>query len=134
MTNRFSASGREKGAENVRRLRAWLESVDTIPSKGGKVAVVEIARATGIDRQAFYRNPVIQNLLTEAAITKGLRPIEERTAADTGDGVRRALEQRINRLEQANAALIVENQGLRAKLKRYEALEAQLVQTGRVPR
>lgn len=59
-------SGRAKGAENVARLKAYLEAnKDRLPQFDGKLNKARIAKEAGVDRQVFSNNPAAISLLAE---------------------------------------------------------------------
>jgi hypothetical protein len=126
-----SKSGNAIGAENVARLKAYLEAVEGdsrgLPVRGGEANRSAIALACGFDRQVLYKNPLAKALL-EAAVEKlGLAEVEDDAPVAKTD--RR--DQRILTLEQQNASLRAENAGLREKLRRLEQVEDIMVATGR---
>src|ERR1700730_3394141 len=67
-----------RGAESVKKLKAYLESVDALPVTGNKVHVSAVAEAVRIDRQVLYKNPIARQLVAEAVAEKGLRGIVPR--------------------------------------------------------
>jgi D-serine deaminase-like pyridoxal phosphate-dependent protein len=126
-------SGAQIGAENVAKLRQYLETVNSLPARNGKPHVTAIAIAAGLDRQVAYKNAECRRLIQEAAQTKGLRGIEA-TPVQVSDVGQARLERRVSELERANAVLLTEVGELRARLRRYAHIEAHLVETGRLPR
>ena len=59
-------SGRVKGAENVAKLKAYLEAnKDHLPQFDGKLNKARIAKEAGVDRQVFSNNPSAISLLAE---------------------------------------------------------------------
>jgi hypothetical protein len=128
-----SRSGAAIGASNVAELKRYLDALRAedrkLPERGGKVNASAVALACGFDRQVLYKNPAAKELLEEAVKDLGLAgaEMEEIDAAPKAD--RR--DQRILTLEQQNAALRVENSGLRERLRRLEQVEDIMVSTGR---
>lgn len=136
-------SGQQKGAENVASLRVYIEALEAdgrrLPERGGKVNMSAIAIACGFDRNVLYTNAQAAHALEEAVARLGLElPSQEhaapRTIADAADH----RDRRILQLEQANASLKAENGALRAernalrdRLRRFEHIEAHMVETGR---
>jgi hypothetical protein len=130
--------GQEIGAEHVERFKAYLDSIDTLPARNGKVHVTAVAEAAGLDRQALYKNQAIRTLLEEAVAEKGLRGIHrgdnqgecqlashlERTITDQ--------DTRIKSLETKNASLMAENLELRRQLAKLRHVEALMEQGRRV--
>ncbi len=123
-------SGRDVGVENVRKLKVYLDSADSVPARNGKVAITALAEACGVDRQALYRNPAAKALIGDAVAKKGLKGVEPREGAEDAQHV--LLERRITSLEQRNAALAAENFELRRKLRQYAAVEDIMCQGKRV--
>jgi C4-dicarboxylate-specific signal transduction histidine kinase len=129
----MTSSGSEIGIENVDKLRRYLDSVDALPARGGKLNVQAVAIAAGLDRQALYKNPACRKLLEEAVARKDLQGIEQRLPQASDDGKIR-LERRIGELERTNAALMAEVDELRQRLRRFAHIEGHLVQSGRLAR
>lgn len=122
-------SGQQIGQEYVDKLTRYLDSVDALPARSGKVNATAIAEASGVPRQSLYKNDLCRNLLDEAIAKKGLVGIEVRNEGD-GDKVRQ--ERRIMALEQSNAAMVAENYELRRQLKKFRHLEEMMEQGKRV--
>jgi hypothetical protein len=124
----MSKSGREQGAENVKKLVAYLSSVEALPERGGKVNTTAVAEACGFDRQTLYKNPNAKQVLEDAVKSKGLVGIKNRDE-DT-DPVRIVLERQVTELQQTNSSLMAEVHELRAKLKQYRHVE-EIMEKGR---
>lgn len=122
---------RKKAQENIYALRAYLDSVNALPAQDGKVSIVAVATAAGIDRQVLYRNPTAKTLLDTAVSEKGLVGIEPRTAGDRSEA-EKALERQVRALEARNAVLMAENADLRARVRKFEHIEQMTVQGKRV--
>jgi predicted RNase H-like nuclease (RuvC/YqgF family) len=128
--------GQEIGAEHVERFKTYLESIDTLPARNGKMHVTAVAEAAGLDRQTLYKNQVIRKLFAEAVAQKGLRGIDR--GDNQGDSQlashleRKIADQdtRIKSLETKNASLMAENLELRRQLARLRHVEA-LMEQGR---
>ncbi len=144
MADDSGKSGRDKGSDNVARLRGHLADLEAsgraLPERGGKVNVSAIALACGFDRNVLYTNQAAKALLDSAVARMGLElPDQIRRGplpADPGGPDPR--DRRILQLEQANAvfkaengALRTERNGLRERLRRFEHIEAHMVETGR---
>ncbi|ACB81381.1 hypothetical protein Mpop_3230 [Methylorubrum populi BJ001] len=129
-------SGPALGAENVEKLRAYLDDLRKrglpLPSRGGEINLSAIALACGFNRQVFYVNEGARSLLADAAA----RPAPGGADPDDVEGDEKPVtrsdrrDRRIHQLEQANAALRAENHGLRERLRRLEHVEA-VMMTGR---
>jgi hypothetical protein len=123
-------SSKQIAAEAVGKLRTFLDSVEALPARGGKVHVSAVAEAIGIDRQTLYKNPAARQLLEEAVEKKGLRGLETRD--DQEDSTIARLEQRISELEAKNSTLLAEKWKLAEELKKLRQVEALLEQGRRV--
>jgi hypothetical protein len=128
-----SKSGSAIGADNVERLKNYLEALERegrqVPMRGGEVNRSAIALACGFDRQVLYKNPAAKALLdaaVETLDTAGAKDDEQKPEPKSDRRDRRILS-----LEQQNAALRAENAGLREKLRRLEQVEDIMVTTGR---
>jgi hypothetical protein len=117
------------GAENVRKLTAYLAGIDALPARGGKANMTAIAVAAGVDRQALYKNPDCRKLLNDAIAQKGLAGIEDRPEEDRE---KLALERKITDLQKKNDSLYAEVHELRRQLKRYQNIEQMLEQGKRI--
>lgn len=124
-----SRGGQEIGQEYVDKLRHYLDSVNTLPARNGKINMSAIAETSGVPRQSLYKNVNCRQMLEEATANKGLLGIEDRAVDDSGK-VR--LERRITVLEQSNASLVAENYELRRQLKKLRHVEEMMVQGKRV--
>jgi hypothetical protein len=151
-------SGRQVGAENVEKLRGYLEELiakgQRLPSRNGKPDKSAISLACGFDRQTFYNNAEASNLLENAVPIIGLQgcihndSVEE-DLTDNGSAdysgeagyLRRnvkQLEKRVQSLEgrlQAKTAeveeLRSENRALNEKLRQHEMFEEVMSTNGR---
>lgn len=126
-------SGAEIGRLHVERLSAYLESLKAegkaLPSRNSKLNLSAIALACGFDRQVLYKNPTCAALLSKAVVEYGLQATSSRKNDDSPETA--ALEAKILRLEQQNAALKVEVEGLRKKLRQLHHIEEHMISTGR---
>lgn len=129
-------SGAAAGAENVRRLREYIDALVAegrpLPVRNGKPNVSAIALACGFDRQVLYKNPAAKEALDAAVALAGL-VAGDPEAADEKPEVRAPdrRDRRIHKLEQENAALRGEVAGLRERLRRLQHVESHMVETGR---
>lgn len=130
-------SGAQIGAENVARLRAYLDRLsaagEPLPRRAGKPNLSAIAIACGFDRQVLYKNPAAKSLLEEAAAKLG-EPEPSTGSEDAEEKPEQRTDRRdrrIMQLEQQNASLRAENQTLRERLRRLQQLEEIMVRTGR---
>jgi len=131
-------SGAAAGAENVRRLKLYLDDLLKnglpLPERQGRVNISAVALACGFDRQVLYKNPAAKVMLAQAEAELGLdrsdgdnQDEDEKPAVRTPD----QRDRRIHKLEQENAALRAEAAGLRERLRRLRHVEEHMTQTGR---
>lgn len=150
-----SLSGKELGADYLRRVEAYLGQADSLPvSRDGTLNVTAIAEGAGIPKQSIYKNPAIRRAIEQAKASRGIDSWAERRAnlphdsdeapsetentsakAAASDGKRlQAAERRVSTLEQHNAALVAENFELRRQLKdlkRQLGRQDMMIDTGR---
>ncbi len=134
--------GLSRGDGNAAALAAYIGALEaegrSLPSRGGKVNVSAVALACGFDRAVLYTSARAMKVLDEAVARLGLElPGHERAPAASADGPD-SRDRRILQLDQANASLKAENGSMRAernalreKLRRFEHIEAHMVETGR---
>jgi hypothetical protein len=121
-------SGKQLGEEHARRLRAYIDQVEKLPSRSDKLNISAIALACEFDRAVLYNNPACKQLLAEAIAAKGLSGF---VSTDRGDDTVVRLEHRVHQLEQLNAALKAEVYELRRELARRPIIEEHVIETGR---
>lgn len=138
-------SGKQVGAENLERLRAYLDNLASearaLPvHRNGQVNRSAIALACGFDRQVLYKNEAAVGLLQASVEQLGLAtPNASSDATVAAQQVAiDAKAQRIQRLESRLVTREAEVGELRAqvtelerKLASYRAIEEHMVQTGR---
>ena len=129
-------SGAEAGAENVRRLRDYLDALRAegrpLPERNGRANVSAIALACAFDRQVLYKNPSAKALLDEAVARLGLARVEDADAVDAKPKpANDPRDRRIHKLEQENVALKAEVVELRHRLRRVAHVESHMADTGR---
>ena len=138
-------SGKQIGAENLERLRAYLDSVASegraLPvHRNGQVNRSAIALACGFDRQVLYKNDAAVGLLQASVERLGLAtpsaPTEGSAAAQ--QVAIDAKSQRIQRLESRLVTREAEVSDLRkqvaeleGQIASYRAIEEHMIQTGR---
>lgn len=134
-------SGRDVGDENHARLREWLTGGPAIPRRpNGDVDVPAVADLAGLtSRQAIYKTARNRELLDEHLRRSGIPPIGTRTSAAhapaaPADDERRALRRRVDQLERELASARAETAELRRRMRRLEAVDAHLADTGRLVR
>lgn len=145
------ANGQQIAEENLAAFLAW----STSKSDGdfleyvhrGKLKRSEIAAECGFGKSALTQNPAIrqaletlENELRAAGVLAPLvasLPAGQKVEAPLRDGdakQRRQDRQRLNSLEQENAALRAELQAAKQMLTRYTLMTEFLEETGRMPR
>lgn len=130
----MTKSGTEIGAENVERLKAYLDGLagagEPLPMRAGRPNMSAIALACGFDRQVLYKNPAAVALIdavvarTPPSVVDVADDPDEKPKTDRRDN-------RIMQLEQQLAAARAENAGLRDRLRRLQHVEDHVVETGR---
>jgi predicted exporter len=126
------------GRENAARLQDYLSSIDRLPTHGGKVNVSAIAVACGFNRQVLYKNETCHKLLADAVEQKGLDGIEMKGVQHLESSTTfvplkklQEAESRILTLEKRLIELRARVVGLEAKMRRYEAIDDELISRGR---
>lgn len=144
------ASGQQLAEQNIAAFRAWASSKTDDDFREyvhrGRLKRAEIATECGFGKSALVQNPVIREALEELESALRYRnvlppvpsrengPIEEMPLRDTGAKQRRQDGQRLNSLEQENAALRAELANAKKMLERYKLLSQFIDETGRMPR
>jgi hypothetical protein len=133
-------SGRERGEENVAKVRNYLDSLKaagcSLPMEDGRPNISAIADAAGVLRNVFYTNSGVKRLLAEF--------IGSSAARDGAAHLARAQRQleikdrRILQLEQQLAGARAESDELRKRLgaaeqelARYRIIEEEILKAGR---
>jgi hypothetical protein len=124
-------SGKQLGEEHSGRLRAYLDEVERLPSRGGKLNISAVALACQFDRAVLYNNPACKQMLADAVAAKGLSGILSNDTVGSVDDAKVRLERRVHQLEQLNAALKAEVYELRRQLACNPIIEEHVVETGR---
>lgn len=138
-------NGRQVGAENVERLRAYLSELKAagghVPSRRGQPDKSAIALACGFNRQTLYNNPEAAALLDRAVGEIGLDGREKSPADGKAAHMQHQMDRRdrrIQQLEENLQARIAENQGLRQEnkklkeqLRQYALMEEVMTANGR---
>jgi hypothetical protein len=134
-------SGRERGEENLARVRRYLAGLKTagqpLPLQDGRANITAIAEASGVLRNVFYTNAGVKRLLAEfrggsdgsAKPSAGLARVERQLDIKN---------RRILQLEQELASVKAETEELRKRLAaaeqnlvRYKVIEEDVLQAGR---
>lgn len=145
------ANGQQIAEENLAAFLAWTSSKTDLDFREyvhrGKLKRSEIATECGFGKSALTQNPAIrlalENLETELRAA-GVLPIME-TSLPAGQRAEPAQRdpnakqrqrdgQRLNSLEQENAALRAELQAAKQMLDRHALITEFLEETGRMPR
>jgi hypothetical protein len=124
-------SGKQLGEEHAQRLRAYLEQIESLPSRDGKLNVSAVALACQFNRAVLYNNPACKQMLADAVAAKGLSGILSPEIAGGIDDAKVRLERRVHQLEQLNSTLKGEVYELRRELARSPIIEEHVVETGR---
>ncbi|WP_028629265.1 VPA1267 family protein [Metapseudomonas resinovorans] len=144
------ANGQQVAEENVAAFMAWSSSKLDDDFREyvhrGRLKRSEIAAECGFGKSALVQNPAIRaalEALEEALRRRGVLPpastgdeppAEPLAVRDKEAKQRRQDAQRLNSLEQENAALRAELTKAKAMLERYKLLAQFVDETGRMPR
>lgn len=142
------ASGQQIAEQNLSAFLAWASSRSDDDFREyvrrGKLNRSEIAAECGFGKSALGQNPAIKSALEalEGSLReRGILPPLTEDPADAEPPMRdreakqrRQDGQRLNSLEQENAALRAELAQARAILERYKLLASFMEETGRLPR
>lgn len=145
------ANGQQIAEENHAAFLAWVACKSDVDFKEyvfrGKLKRTEIAAECGFGKSALTQNPAIRSALESLEeelraagvlppMTTSLPPGQrtEPPMRDTDAKQRRQDGQRLNSLEQENAALRAELQAAKQMLDRYTLMTEFLEETGRMPR
>jgi hypothetical protein len=127
--------GRKAGQAHVAALGAYLDGLrhwgQNIPQRAGKVNFTAVTRSCGFNREVLYQNPRCKALLATATASLASTGGQPKQPPDEAEKGRAFLERRIAKLERQNVALYDEVHELRRQLKRHQAIEAVLVESGR---
>lgn len=139
------ANGQQIAKQNIEKWRAWVRKRracgDWVSfARGNLLCRADIARECSFAVSVLRQNPVIERELAalEAELRRGHILGTSRVGA-TRRGLRnRALRTggrdrgRVKSLEQENAVLKAEIEEIKKRLERYEFLDQQLLETGRL--
>ncbi|MCF5711035.1 hypothetical protein I9H06_02655 [Pseudomonas tremae] len=145
------ANGQQVGKESFAAFMAWAASKTDVDFREyvyrGQLKRSEIAKECGFGQRAITQNPAIRSALTNLEaelraagvlppLVASLPPGQKAEPAlrDTGAKQRQRDGQRLNSLEQENAALRAELQAAKQMLDRHALINEFLVETGRMPR
>ena len=142
------ANGRQVAEENLAAFISWAASKSDDDFREythrGKLKRAEIASECGFGKSALVQNPAIRSALETlednlrsrgtlpplaSSLPESSPPTRDREAKQ-----RRQDAQRLNSLEQENAALRTELTQAKTMLERYKLLSSFMEETGRLPR
>ena len=134
-------SGRERGEENLARVRRYLAGLKTagqsLPLQDGGPNITAIAEASGVLRNVFYTNAGVKRLLAEfiGGPDEGKKPPTGLARAERQLEIK---ERRILQLEQQLASVKAETAELRKRLAaaeqnlaRYAVIEEEILKAGK---
>ena len=138
-------NGQERAEENFLAFRVWLATKTDADFREmvtqGRLNRGEICRECDFGRSVLLQNPRIKealNELEEELRARGVLPAlttsEVVPLRAKGQLQAATYAERLKRLEAENAGLRAELTEVRQRLKRFEALEALLAETGRLAR
>ena len=134
-------SGRERGEENLAKVRSYLAGLKTasqsLPSEDGHPNITAIAEASGVLRNVFYTNAGVKRLLAEFVGGSG-GSTEQTASLARAERQLEVKDRRILQLEQQLASVKAEAEELRKrlaaaeqKLTRYKLIEEEVLKAGR---
>lgn len=142
--SRQGKSGQQRGAENVERLRAYIDELRAtgtlLPARNGRVDKSAVAVSCGFDRQTLYNNPEARACLEQAVEEIGIvenSPSVSGRAAHLEQVVGRRerriqhLEERLQTCAAKKEGLLRENKELKERVRQYEIMEEIMTTTGR---
>ena len=134
-------SGRERGEENLAKVRRYLAGLraigQSLPLQDGHPNITAIAEASGVLRNVFYTNAGVRRLLAEfiGGQDEGKKPPTGLARAERQLEIK---ERRILQLEQQLASVKAETGELRKrlaaaeqKLARYAVIEEEIIKAGK---
>ncbi len=138
-------NGQERAEQNFLAFQAWAASRTDADFREmvtqGRLNRGEICRECGFGRSALVQNPRIKDaLLTleEQLRARGILPVQTLPAEvplrQKGQLLAATEAERLRKLEAENVGLRAELSELRRRLKRFEAMESLLAETGRLAR
>lgn len=139
-------SNKARGEANHQALIGYFDRVGPdIPRKpDGSADIAAIVRDVPLnDRQAIYQNKRNRDLCNDRFAQHGIPPLASKGATDTPfqrpgaagtDEEKKQLTRRVGQLERELAVARGEAIELRRNMRRFEAIEAHLADTGRLPR
>jgi hypothetical protein len=138
-------NGQERAEQNFLAFQAWAASRTDADFREmvtqGRLNRGEICRECGFGRSALVQNPRIKDaLLTleEQLRARGILPVQTLPAEvplrQKGQLLATTEAERLRKLEAENVGLRAELSELRRRLKRFEAMESLLAETGRLAR
>lgn len=145
------ANGQQVAEQNLASFLAWVTSMRDNDFREyvyrGKLNRSEIAAECGFGKSALLQNPSIRRslealeerlraagVLPPLVVSPQLTTNEDPPIRDRDARQRRQDGQRLNSLEQDNAALRAELAQAKAMLERYKLLASFMEETGRLPR
>lgn len=148
------ANGKALAAANIAKFEVWASERHTAGDwadymRQGQLNRTEVAAECGFAKSVLRQNPAVKAALEalEARLraegtlpSKGEKSPQTQDEAASASVDRRVVtinnrtEQRVNALEEQNAALRAEVRELREQLKRYRMIDDHLAQTGRMVR
>ena len=138
-------NGQERAEQNYLSFEAWMASKTDADFREmvtlGRLNLGEICRECDFGRSVLLQNPRIKKILNELeeelrarGVLPPLTPSEVVPLRAKGQLQTATDAERLKRLEAENAGLCAELTEARQRLKRFEALEALLAETGRLAR
>jgi hypothetical protein len=138
-------NGQERAEQNFQIFHSWVATKTDADLREmvtqGRLNRGEIRRECNFGRSALIQNPRIKEALRELeerlrakSVLSALAPNDFVPLRPKGQLQASSDAERLRKLEAENAGLQAELAEVRSRLKRYESLEALLVETGRLAR
>lgn len=146
------ANGKALAAANIAKFEVWAAERQTVGDwpdymRQGQLNRTEVAAECGFAKSVLRQNPAVKaalealeaRLRAEGTLPPSKAPQTQDEAASASVDrrvvtINNRTEQRVNALEEQNAALRAEVRELREQLKRYRMIDDHLAQTGRMVR
>ena len=137
------ASGRHLAKQYAERVNRWVAERDAKQDyleyeRGGRVNRAALCAELDFGRSVVSQNPAVREALNDAERrwygTSAPTPAAHAAARDRAENKSMRTSRELSSAQDQVARLTAENALLRKRLKKYEALDEILIETGRMPR